>query len=643
MALGTLSSLADGSRFRTNMSRLNRRYQVFVFVAVCLVLSFYLLHAGNYHKQFLPDGLSWGLSGTKQHFRPDDNAPGSGWRQLTQQYPLTAFTPLPRDAPKQLPQVQHEFPSESEAAAAKRKERQSAVKSAFMRCWTAYKERAWMEDELAPLSGSSKKTFGGWAATLVDSLDTLWIMGLKDDFEEAVEAVTNIDFSPASIHEGTINVFETTIRYLGGFLAAYDLSGDKRLLDKAVEVGEMVYMAFDTPNRLPITRWMPSEVVAGHRQVADPSVLLAEIGSMSMEFTRLSQATGDPRWYDAVDRITRILDQSQSRTRLPGMWPVVVDAREGDFTKSNGFFSLGSMSDSTYEYFPKMHALLGGTDAVYRKLYGLTAATAIKHQLYRPMTPDNAEVLLAGQSHFPEDSETNQATLKPQSQHLVCFAGGMFALAGRLFKLPEHVDIGRKLTDGCVWTYKNSPFGIMPETFEMVPCESTTDCKWNETRWKEAVVKSSIRGVNDWKNLDTLERINVVGAETIKNDRLQPAFTTIGDRRYILRPEAIESVFILYRITGDSALLDTAWDMFTAVQDATETDIANAALSDVTTKAKDRDGPSQYDSMESFWLAETLKYFYLCFCETDVLSLDEWVFNTEAHPFKRPVPGAAWS
>jgi mannosyl-oligosaccharide alpha-1,2-mannosidase len=43
--------------------------------------------------------------------------------------------------------------------------------------------------------------------------------------------------------------------------------------------------------------------------------------------------------------------------------------------------------------------------------------------------------------------------------------------------------------------------------------------------------------------------------------------------------------------------------------------------------------------MNSFWLAETLKYFYLLYSEPSLMSLDEWVFNTEAHPFKRPNPG----
>lgn len=106
-----------------------------------------------------------------------------------------------------------------------------------------------------PISGKPSDPFGGWGATLVDTLDTLWIMGMEKEFAEAVAALDKIDFSKAAVKE--VNVFETTIRYLGGFLAAYDLSEGQYplLLQKAEEVAEMLYKVFDTPNRMPITRW----------------------------------------------------------------------------------------------------------------------------------------------------------------------------------------------------------------------------------------------------------------------------------------------------------------------------------------------------------------------------------------------------
>lgn len=117
---------------------------------------------------------------------------------------------------------------------------------------------------------------------------------------------------------GLLSVFETTIRYLGGFLAAYDLSGDQRLLRKAREVGDMIYVAFDTPNRMPITRWDFESAVQGKKQTAPDSALVAEIGSLCMEFTRLSLITGDPKWFDATERIREVFEAQQQTTLLPG-------------------------------------------------------------------------------------------------------------------------------------------------------------------------------------------------------------------------------------------------------------------------------------------------------------------------------------
>lgn len=87
----------------------------------------------------------------------------------------------------------------------------------------------------------------------------------------------------------------------------------------------------------------------------------------------------------------------------------------------------------------------------------------------------------------------------------------------------------------------------------------------------------------------------------------------------------------MYRITGDPTWMDKGWTMFEATLRATRTEYANSAVADVLDEQ-----PELEDSMESFWIAETLKYYYLLFSEPSVISLDEWVLNTEAHPFQRP-------
>ena len=109
-------------------------------------------------------------------------------------------------------------------------------------------------------------------------------------------------------------------------------------------------------------------------------------------------------------------------------------------------------------------------------------------------------------------------------------------------------------------------------------------------------------------------------ADKIKNERLPIGMVRIWEKKYILRPEAIESVFIMYRATGDNYWREKGWKMFEAIENHTVAMYGASAIRDVTV-----DKGSPMDEMESFWLAETLKYFYLLFSAPDHVSLDDWV------------------
>ena len=185
---------------------------------------------------------------------PDDSG-RIRWVKHPEKHPVSDYIPIPKAAPAPIPQIQYDFPAESWWARRQRVKRQNAVKDAFKHAWKGYKHHAWLRDELSPLSGRHRATFAGWAATLVDSLDSLIIMDMTEEFEEALDALDLIDFSTTDANQ--INVFETNIRYLGGFMGAYDLTNGTYpvLLKKAVEIGDMLYGAFDTRNRMPQSRW----------------------------------------------------------------------------------------------------------------------------------------------------------------------------------------------------------------------------------------------------------------------------------------------------------------------------------------------------------------------------------------------------
>lgn len=244
------------------------------------------------------------------------------------------------------------------------------------------------------------------------------------------------------------------------------------------------------------------------------------------------------------------------------------------------------------------------------------------------MTVDNSDILLPGNV---QSVSNRSATLIPQVQHLGCFVGGMVALGAKLFSEPSDLETARKLVDGCIWAYNIMPTGIMPEVFHVLPCpagnsSSAEQCAWDEEVWGKAMMsRNSFDERPADRQMPFKERLRV----NEQRLRLPKGVIAFGDRSYSLRPEAIESIFVLYRITGDERLMEEGWKMFEAIVAETRTEIAFASIDDVSWRHS-----AKIDKMESFWMAETLKYFYLLYSEPDVVSLDEFVFSTEAHPLR---------
>lgn len=262
------------------------------------------------------------------------------WVKPKEHFPLPkeSIITLPTGTAKKIPRIQHVFSPEAEGPKKKRLQRQAMVKEEIRRSWAGYRKYAWMHDELTPVTNRSRDPFCGWAATLVDSLDTLWIAGLKDEFDEAAKAAKSIDFTYTNRFE--IPVFETTIRYLGGLIAAFDVSGGASggygfLLDKAVELAEILMGIFDTPNRMPLLfyQWRPESTSEPHRA---GRAGMAELATLSMEFTRLAQLTAQHKYYDAIDRITNGLIELQKRgTTMPGLFPENLDISGCNRTATN--------------------------------------------------------------------------------------------------------------------------------------------------------------------------------------------------------------------------------------------------------------------------------------------------------------------
>ena len=520
------------------------------------------------------------------------------WSTLHPHNPVDSIQALPPSAPQKLRRVQHIPSNPHNYDVSVEQARCKAVKAAANKTWKSFQQELTPQDQ-APLNGGWQDPFGPWGAMLVDALDTLWIMGMKKEFNQAVQAIGRINWSVT--HKKTIEIRETTTRYLGGLLSAYDLSKDEVLLIKAQELGDMLYMGFDTPNHMP-PFWLDFEKAKNGQLEPEDNQPASSVTGLSLEFTRLSQLTGNDKYYDAVARITDRLVDWQNKTKVLGLWPSRFDLKEETYNHDN-VFTLRSDSGSTYENLVKMHALLGGLDDRYEAMYHNASDMIIQKLLFRPMTPKKLDVVFPGTFRVGDKDQ-----LDAEIRHEACFAGGMFGLAGRLFNYTEHMKLGARMTNGCMWAYNAFPHNIMPEAFKMVPCD-LGGCKWEEARWR-AEVEKDLRGRED----------------------LPMGFVSARDPSFSLRPEAIESIFTMYRITGHQEYREAAWKMFQAIENSTMTEHGNAWLADVTTTGQ----LQQRDPVGSHWLGATLKYFYLIFSSTDLVSLDDYVFNTESHPFLIP-------
>src|SRR5712664_4052974 len=224
------------------------------------------------------------------------------------------------------------------------------VRAEFRHAWNGYKKYAWGHDDLKPLS----KTYHDWYTqpllmTPVDALDTMIIMGLKDEAATTREyIVDNLSFDK----DIYVQNFEITIRLLGGLLSNYQLTGDKRLLALAEDLGNRLLPVFDSPTGLPY-RFVNLKTGKVRGAETNP----AEAGTLLIEFGTLSKLTHKPVFYDKAKRALVEIYKRRSPIGLVGTW---INVETGQWTDTDSHIS-GAI-DSYYEYLLKCWLLFGDED-----------------------------------------------------------------------------------------------------------------------------------------------------------------------------------------------------------------------------------------------------------------------------------------
>lgn len=227
----------------------------------------------------------------------------------------------------------------------KANERKKTIIDRMKFVWKSYKQYAWGFDELKPHSKRGDNNWGGMGVTLIDSLDTLFLMGLLEEFNEAKDWVRDsLTFS----HADTISVFETTIRELGGLLAAFEWSKEDIFLQRAKELGDLLLPAFDTPSGIP-HGFVNLQSHDGTDGWSGPNAILSELGSLQLEFRYLSYYTKNPLY---EIKAMKALALMASKHPSHGLYPIKVSISDGSFVDSQ--VTLGALGDSFYEYLLKV-------------------------------------------------------------------------------------------------------------------------------------------------------------------------------------------------------------------------------------------------------------------------------------------------
>ncbi len=307
------------------------------------------------------------------------------------------------------------------------------VRTEFLHAWNNYERYAWGHDALRPLSKAAHDWYGeSLLMTPVDALDTLILMHLD---AEAAKARSLIVSDLSFDRDIYVKNFEITIRLLGGLLSGYQLTGDKRLLKLAEDLGDRLLPVFNSPTGLP---YVYVNLRTG--QTRDAVTNPAETGTLLLEFGTLSKLTGRPVFYEKAKRA--LVETFKRRSPL-GLVGESINVETGAWTNTDSH--IGGGIDSYYEYLWKCWLLFGDRDC--RDMW--TASIPAVHKYL-------ADEIRGELWYGHADMQTGKRT-KTTYGALDAFFPGLLAFSGDLAR-------ARRLQTSSVKMW--NLYGIEPETLD---------------------------------------------------------------------------------------------------------------------------------------------------------------------------------
>lgn len=592
-----------------------------------------------------------------------------------------------------------------------------------------------------------------WPLSLIDSLDTLYIMGQMSKFNEAIKLISSIDFTAPSVVEDSVDIPDVSTRALGGLISAYELSEEPVLLTKARDLANFILRAFDTPNRIPILQYFWKTEFTNRFPYQYMNIGL--LTNMALEFTRLAQITHSNVYFDAIQRIFSTITLSLDEFAIEHMFPTSVDGSgcrmltpqevssghhlrdpkvmksidqnlevvhchqtgkflvsPRDWERKEQLFKMDTEGQSIYSNLVKIYHLLNGHDILTisktyhplgseaevenidknyaddikdeepkhsdfaekvqlhnsKQLFSV-AMRKVRHlMLYRPLSPvaDHNLTLMSSlktNTRISPSTDEIQVEIKKlfDMNHEGCSLATTLGLASTLFNNTEYLIFAKKLTHSYYEITKLFD-GMFPEELYLDPCERQS-CLFN----KEEKIQNIINGRYTHQVKPTAEDTKVelnslrmqrestglrkvlmfdlsqgigefnYGIEDIdsklgkwRNDPDRPFWVNKIGKRHLLSPNVIESIFYIYRITGESQWRKMGAELLKMTIENLHK--YHSGAKGVWKVAEIEDDDS---IIPSSWFSQTLKYYYLLFSDASDYTLDGYLYTSSGHLMKR--------
>lgn len=433
----------------------------------------------------------------------------------------------------------------------------------------------------------------GWI--IIDALDTMMIMNLTGQLAHAREWLsTTLNYDQN--HE--VSTFEATIRQLGGLLGAHYLSttypdmapvpslpnpqkNDDLYLELATDLADRLLGAYQSQSGIPFATFnlQTRQGIASHSDGG--SLSTAEASTLQLEMKYLAKLTGEKNYWEAAEKVIKVMDDNGMRD---GLVPIFLNGETGKFQGEN--LRLGSRGDSYYEYLLKQY--LQTNEPIYHDMWKQALAGIKKHMVTYTRT---ANLTILGERPNGLDMP-----VFPKMDHLVCYMPGTIALAATGGKTlaeakksktwgkqqDQEMELAKQLSKTCYGMYQVTATGLSPEIAHFrihSPPIMMEDALPKLPHSPETLRMSG----------DTLWRMDYD--------------IHFADFHNMQRPEIVETLFYMYRITGDEMYREWGWTIFKSFVEYTSVP-ENGGFSSV--QNVDKLPPPTRDNMESFWMVSVL-------------------------------------